>query len=81
MAPGAPDGPALPPVTIKALVTLCIKRTRDMFAGDANKPIPLDEGRCYFSISLCPHVTPPPPPPQLCGAPGPKWACFQRAPF
>ena len=43
MAPGAPDAPA--PITIKALVTLCIKRTRDMFAGDANKPIPVDEIR------------------------------------
>ena len=45
MAPGAAEAPALPAVTIKALLALHAKRTRDMFAGDANKPVPLDEAR------------------------------------
>jgi len=61
MAPGATEDPALPAVTIKALLALHAKRTRDMFAGDANKPVPLDEAR-WVSTTGSSH---PPPPPSI----------------
>ena len=62
MAPGATEAPALPAVTIKALLALHAKRTRDMFAGDANKPVPLDESRWVYNGGLAAISAAPPPP-------------------
>ena len=59
MAPGATEDPALPAVTIKALLALHAKRTRDMFAGDANKPVPLDEIRRVYNVGPSLKKTPP----------------------
>jgi hypothetical protein len=42
--------------TVKALTTLSLKRTFDLFAGNHGQPLPTDEERC---ASCAPAAEPP----------------------